>query len=73
MYIRVKAVPDAKQDMVKKLGPELYSMAVREPAEDNRANARIHELLARELGVSTAALRLVSGHRGASKRFLLRP
>jgi hypothetical protein len=71
MYIRVKAEPDAKREAVECLGENLYRIAVKEPAEENRANQRIVTLLAKELGVPAAALRLVSGHHGPSKRFLL--
>ena len=72
MYIRVKATPGAKKDAVRGMGVDLYAVATKEPAEDNRANKRIRELLAAEIGASPGALLLVSGHHTPNKRYLLR-
>lgn len=60
-------VAEAKKELVAKKSPDLYDIAVREPAERNLANRRVLELVARELGVSVGKVRLVSGHHNPSK------
>ncbi len=69
MYIRVNAVPGAKKEKVTKVAGDRYEIWVREPAERNLANGRIREILANDLNIPQAALRLVSGHRSPHKIF----
>lgn len=69
MYIRVNAVPGSKKESVTKLAPDRYEIRVKERAEQNMANNRIMTVLAGELGVREASLRLISGHRGPHKIF----
>jgi len=68
MYIRVKAFPDAKKEHVEVDGERLR-IFVREPAQDNRANKRIAELVAQYHGIPVDAVRLISGHHGPNKLF----
>lgn len=68
MYIRVKAFPDAKKEHIEQDGERLR-IFVREPAQDNRANKRITELVAQHQGVPADAVRLISGHHGPNKLF----
>ena len=67
MHIKVKAHPDSKKEAVKKISAERLSICVREPAEDNRANARILEIV-RSL-YPKSKVRMISGHRAAHKIF----
>ncbi len=69
-YVKVKARAGAKKELVGRKGPVLF-IAVKEPAEDNRANRRVRELVARESGVPLAVVRLVSGHHAPSKLFVI--
>ena len=69
MYVKVKVVPKAKKETVKKIGESTYEMSVKEPAERNLANGRIRELLAREYGVVVGKVRMVTGHHSGSKIF----
>ena len=66
MKVRVQA--GAPKEKVERLGTS-FVMSVREPAEQNRANIRVRELLARELMISIAAIRLVAGHKRPNKTF----
>lgn len=67
MYIRVKAFPDAKKEHVEIDDAGRLRIFVREPAQDNRANKRILQLVAQNQNVPIDAVRLISGHHGPNK------
>lgn len=67
MYMRVRATAGAKKERLERQGPDHFDIWVKEPAERNLANARIRELVARELGVKMHAVRIISGHRSQMK------
>ena len=69
MYIRVHAAAGGKRETVKQESVGVYAISVREPAERNLANIRIRELLAGELKVPLAAVRLINGHHSPTKLF----
>lgn len=69
MYIRVQAIPGARRERVTKKDDTTYLIEVKEPRERNLANARIREILARELGVTTAQVQMLTGHRSSSKMY----
>lgn len=65
MYVKIKVVPDSKNEKVEKLKDDEYRMWVKVPAENNLANARVTELV-REMFPGTS-IRIVSGHHSPSK------
>ena len=67
MYFKVFVTADAKRDEILKEGDGSWRISVREPAEQNRANARVRELIARELFVPVGRVRILAGHRARSK------
>ncbi len=67
MYIKVHVLAGIKKELVKRASKERYDISVREPAERNMANTRVRELVARDLGVSAASVRIVSGHHSPHK------
>lgn len=73
MYIRLKVTANAKRESVKKITDDHYDISVKEPAEQNRANKRVLEIMRRELASSGKpsgsgpVIRLVSGHHSPSK------
>ena len=69
MYIHVKVTPGAKKENVEKVNDTEFIMMVKEQAKHNRANKRVIELLASEFGVSTADIKMLTGHRSGSKMF----
>lgn len=69
MYVRVHAIPDAKKEKVVRDDATTFTISVKEPATQNFANKRIREVLARELGVSPAQVRLLTGHQSRSKMY----
>jgi uncharacterized protein YggU (UPF0235/DUF167 family) len=70
-FVRVRAEAGARREMVVREGDDVFEIAVKEKAEQGRANVRIRELLAAQLGVAVSDLRLVSGAHRPSKRFLV--
>lgn len=69
MYIKVHAIPSARKERVTKVSDTEFQIAVKEPAERNMANARIREIVARELGVPLGKVQMLTGHRSPSKIF----
>ena len=67
VHIRVKVMASARKEKVLKVAENRYEIAVREPAEDNRANARVLEIL-RGLYPGTQ-VRMVKGHHAPHKTF----
>jgi uncharacterized protein len=65
MYIKLRVTAGAKKEVVKKVSDDHYDIAVKEPAEQNRANRRVLEIMKEKLGVPR--IRLVSGHHSGSK------
>lgn len=58
---RVKVNASASTEGVRLLEEGFYQVRTRAPAESGRANRRVLELLAAELGCTAAQLRIVSG------------
>lgn len=67
MYVKVRAFPGNKKEVVQKIKDHLFEIRVKEPAERNLANIRIRELIANEYEVLPSQVRLVSGHRSNTK------
>ena len=67
MYIKVRVIPKAKREQIKKINSETFEITVKEPAERNLANNRIKELIAEFYGVGAEAVRLITGHHSGSK------
>lgn len=69
MYIKVKVTPKAKKEEILKKGADSYEISVREPAEQNKANTRVRELLGHRFSVVVGKIKLVSGHKTTAKIF----
>lgn len=65
MYLKLKVIPDAKQEKMEKLKDDEYRIWVKAPAENNKANTRVLELMREEF--PGTRIRLVSGHTSPSK------
>lgn len=52
MIIFVKVRPGSKKEKIEKISEGEYVVSVKEPAENNRANKKVVNLLAKEFGVS---------------------
>ncbi len=69
MYVRVEVKAGARRESIIRVDEKTLSMSVKEPAERNRANLRVRELVAAEYGVRPQNVRMISGHRSPRKIF----
>lgn len=67
MYIKVRVTPDAKRETLKQDSPDHFTLSVKEPAEQNRANKRVIALVAQHFNVPTGKVRIISGHHSGGK------
>lgn len=58
MIIKVKAKPNSREECIEKLSDSEYLISVKQPAEDGKANTRIINLLAKELGISYRKMKI---------------
>lgn len=65
-YLKVFVMPGTKRESVSEKGSTLV-ISTKEPAEANRANTRVREVVAERLKVPLAAVRIISGHHSPSK------
>ena len=66
MYLKVFVTPSARKEKVEEKGDAL-ALSVREPAEGNRANTRVRELVALRFGVPVVQVRILTGHHSRVK------
>jgi uncharacterized protein YggU (UPF0235/DUF167 family) len=66
MYIKVFVTPGAKKERVEEKSETLL-ISVREPAEGNRANTRVRELIAARFKAPVGKVRILTGHRSRAK------
>ena len=71
MYVRVHVHAGAKKEIVIDRGEDRLDIAVREKAEQNQANMRVRELVARHYQVPVAKVRIHSGHHAPGKILLV--
>ncbi len=67
MYIKVRVQAGAKKEVLQKISKTSYKLAVKEPAENNRANKRVLELMAEQFGIAKNKVRIINGHQSPSK------
>ena len=65
MWVTVK--PQAKREEVKKLADGEYSVSVRAPASEGKANVAVVELLAEHFSVPKSSIRIVRGETARRK------
>lgn len=66
-YLKVKVRAGARQAAFAEKSPDTYSMHVKEPAENGRANQAVLKRLAEHLGVPVGRLWIVKGAHSPSK------
>lgn len=67
MYIKVRVTPDAKKETIVEDSPDHFTVSVKEPAEQNRANKRVIALMAGYFHLPTGKVRIISGHHSGGK------
>lgn len=58
MIIHVKVRPNSKEEKIEKIAEGKYAVSVKEPAEDNKANMRIVNILSKEFKVDFRKIRI---------------
>ncbi|MDO8599093.1 MAG: DUF167 domain-containing protein [bacterium] len=69
MRITVHAKPSAKEERVEQISNAEFTVAVKEPPREGRANAAIARALADHFGIPQSRVRLVSGFASRQKVF----
>ncbi len=72
LYLRVHVQPGARRCGPRGLHGDALKIAVREAAQEGRANAALEAMLASALGVARCEVQVVSGHRARGKRVFIR-
>ena len=67
VHIRVRVKASARKESIEQLSEMRYAIAVREPAEDNRANARVLEIIHKLY--PKKRIKLIAGHHAPNKTF----
>ena len=67
MYVKVRATPEAKKESFVKEKKDVFRVSVKEPAQGNRANRKVIELVAKHFKISEEKVRIVNGHHHFSK------
>lgn len=65
--VRVRARARARREHVTEVATHVFDISVRESRTENRANDRIRAILAERFKVPLARVRVLTGHRSASK------
>jgi len=67
MYIKARVKAGMKSESFQQVSETHFDIAVREKAEQNRANARVIALIAAHFNVAPGKVRIVNGHHSPSK------
>jgi hypothetical protein len=67
MLIHVKIKPDSKEDKIIQKNETSFIVHVKEPAEENRANKKLIELIADKFKIVKSKVMIVTGHHQPSK------
>ncbi len=70
MQIRIKVVPGAKKEKIIK-EKDFIKVYVKEPAQRNKANKRLVELLSEYFGVKKTSVKILKGKFGREKLVLI--
>jgi len=66
--VRVSVKAGARREYLREGTKGVLDIAVKEPAEDGRANARVCQLIAELYAVPRKSVKIVAGHTHARKR-----
>jgi len=71
VYLSIHAQPGAKKAALRGLHGDAIKVAVKEAAQDGKANKAIEAFIAKELGLAKSSVEVTSGHTSRSKRIFL--
>lgn len=69
MKIFIQAKPNAREEIIEKIDDSHFTVAVKEPPVQGRANAAIIRVLAKHFDVAPSSVRLVAGFSSKQKIF----
>jgi uncharacterized protein YggU (UPF0235/DUF167 family) len=69
MLIKVKVVPEAKNNEIIKKSEDSYFVKVREKAEGGMANQKVKQILSDYFKITEGKIRLIKGGKRSSKIF----
>jgi len=72
VYINIHAQPGARREAVCGMHGDAVKVAVRQAAQDGKANAAIVDLLAAELGIARQEIELTAGQSSRRKRVFVK-
>ena len=67
MLIHIKIHPDSKEDKIIEKNDTSFIVYTKEPAEDNRANKKMIEIVAEKFKIIKSKVRIITGHHQPSK------
>lgn len=67
MLIHIKIKTDSKEDKIVQKNETSFIVHVKEPAEENRANRKMIELVSDKFGIIKSKVRIITGHHHPSK------
>lgn len=70
-YVKVKVIPNARKESIKKKTEDNFIITVKEKAEDNMANKRICEVVATLYSVPRSNVKIINGHHKSGKLLIL--
>lgn len=71
VYLSVHAQPGAKKAALRGLHGDAVKIAVKEAAQDGKANKAIEAFIAEELGIPKTSVSVTSGHTSRAKRIFI--
>ncbi len=72
LYLNIHAQPGARRPQLRGLHGDAVKIAIGEAAQDGKANKAIVNMMAKSLGIPSAAIEITSGLSARRKRILLR-
>ncbi len=67
MKIIIKAKPSSREDKIEKIDESNYTISIKAPPVNGKANAAIIKLLAHYFNVSPSLIEIISGHMTRTK------
>lgn len=71
MYLKVHVTPKSRRELVTVKNSTTLVISVKEPAEGNRANVRVLELVAKHFKIPLGKIRIINGHHSPHKMLSL--
>jgi uncharacterized protein YggU (UPF0235/DUF167 family) len=71
MYIKVAVIVNSKKENFVQKNKDHFEISVKDKAENNMANKKVIELLAKHFDISTKSIRIINGHHHPHKLLIV--